>query len=140
MQLEHLQSLAHDLQVDWHIRSELAVKGGALAPIGYVVELTATHGQHVHAHPTPGCPECQPIARALMEIATAVVPQEQGGLRYDVHVDPARHDFEAGEPLMMATITILSADGGMRGEPEQRGLDQILSALRRLGARERRSS
>lgn len=131
MNVDHVRSIVHELAITWHVRPELS--GDTLSPIGHVVELTAMHG-HVHDHPVPGCPECQPVTRALLEVAEAVAPHDNP-FPFEIHVDTARHGFERAGPSMAATITILRRDHSDAEERE--ALAKIVAALRRLGAAER---
>jgi hypothetical protein len=137
MDLQRLQSLVHRLDVGWHVRSELGMKA---EPIGFVVELTASHG-HPHHRPVLGCPECQPVVEALTEIAHAIVPRDEPDVRCDIHVDTGRHEFEGAKPVMTATITILHLGDvtAPQDQSERQALEEIVSALRRIGAASRAS-
>lgn len=137
--LEALRQLVRQYRIHWTSSPEYAVDRDALHPIGFNVELSATHGQVAHP-PSPGCPECLPVMRALDTISEFVLPKGERASFYEVRINGA-HEFPRGargEPEMTSLVTILH-----RGDPnlppdecEKRCRDEILSKLRLLGARE----
>ena len=136
-----LVELVRRYQMGWHVRSEQAVVRGALVPIGFVVELTATHDVPAHS-PSPGCDECVPVRRALARVARAVLPRGEHTSWYDVSVAEGQLQYDPGRrsrPLLTATISVLHT-GDVNAPPddcERACLEEIRGNLVALGARER---
>ncbi len=137
-----LQELVRRYRVTWEARPELAVQGGALVPIGFVVQLSATHDHPVH-RPSPGCPECAPLVDALKRIAHAVLPRGEHASWYDVHVSAGVIQYDpahGNRPEVSATISILHRGQITRppDECERACLKEIRTRLTAIGAREGR--
>ncbi len=134
-----LRALVHRHRIIWESRPELAVVKGALAPIGFVVTLTAVHDHPAHP-PSPGCPECTPVRAALERIAHAVLPRGEHASQYEVHVANAlESDPSHGRRTeISATITILHR--GIIDQPpddcERECLSELRARLKALGAQE----
>jgi len=139
---EELRELVHKYRVIWESRPELAVSGDALVPVGFVVELAATH-DHPRHPPTAGCDECAPVERALARLASAVLPRGVHASWYDIHVSSGALQFDRTHrdgPELSATISVLH-HGDVNRPPDdcQRAcLAEIRSRLIELGAQERR--
>lgn len=138
---EELSGLVRRYQMSWHTRFERGVVGTELVPIGFVVEITATHDAPPHP-PMAGCEECIPVRRALARVAHAVLPLGEHASWYDVAVaegelqyDPSRHN----RPELYATIAVLHKGTVNRppDECERACLDEIRGHLVALGAHER---
>jgi hypothetical protein len=128
-----LRELVRRFRVTWETRPEMAPRGRSVAPIGYLVELTAVPERTEGAELT-ACSECE---AALARVIDAVAPSEV------LHVDRggkqlgSAHD---GRPEVTATVTVLHRDGGGANRPpdadEQARLAGILHRLRELGAQQ----
>jgi hypothetical protein len=131
-----LRELVRRHRVTWESHQELAVCDGVLAPIGFIVELSAVHDHPAHP-PSPGCPECAPVREALQRICSAVLPRGEHASWYDVHVgsglevDPHR----GGAPELSATIEVLHRGTVNRppDECERACLAEIRTRLAQLG-------
>lgn len=137
-----LRELVRKHRVIWETRPEAAVRDERLTPIGFVVELTATH-DHPRHPASAGCEECVPVRQALARLASAVVPRGPHASWYDIAVsaNALRFDRAHGNRAeVSATITILH--NGRVNEPpdecERACLDEICGRLVALGAQERR--
>jgi hypothetical protein len=134
-----LRELVRRHGVIWETHPELALCDGALAPIGFDVELSAT-GDHP-AHPlSAGCPECAPVEAALRRIALAVLPRGEHASWYDVHVsDAVQIDPAHGSRAeLSATIAILHIGTVNRptDECERACLALVRARLVALGAQQ----
>jgi hypothetical protein len=140
--MEDLRRLVDEYGIRWSASPERAVLDGAVQPIGFNVELSATHGHAVDpAHPaTPGCPQCGPVLEALHAVAEYALPKEQRDSFYEVHLSRA-HVFSGGDgdpPRMTARLTILHSGDPSRPPDacEARCREEIIAKLKLLGARE----
>jgi len=130
-----LESLVRQYRVTWETRPELAPKGPSVAPIGYVIELSAVPDRHAE---TISCPECSAVEAALAKLTAAIAPSEV------VHVGRGSRQFGTAHdmrPEVSATVTVIHRDGGGANRPPEDGergrLAEILDHLRALGAQER---
>lgn len=142
VELENARGLVRKYRICWEVSPEYAYVDGERREIGYVVGLYGTHDE-VHRTPSPGCPECAPVQRALESIVAHVVPGEGRDSFYDVVVNRSslQYSKSRGErPDVSATISILHRKGVNRpiDECESVCLKEIVAKLREVGACEGR--
>jgi hypothetical protein len=132
-----LGELVRKYRVTWETRPEMGTNGRAVAPIGYVVELSAVGADPEQAGMV-AAPDAGDVERALAKIVEAV---GQGEV---VHVGLGERELGAshdGRPTTSATVTVLHHDGKGDNRPqdseEQERLGTVVERLRALGAQER---
>jgi hypothetical protein len=134
---DEIQQLVRRYRVTWETRPELAPKGGSVAPIGFVVELSAVPDHPGHDAEI-ACPECRAVEDGLARVVSAVAPSEVAHIGRGERQLGAAHD---GRPEVTASVTVLHRDGGGANRPpdddERQRLAAILTRLRDLGAQER---
>jgi hypothetical protein len=139
-QLAHLREFVQRYQICWESRPEYAAVEGTTRPIGFVIEITATHDRPHHA-PVGGCPECEPPLRALEAVVGFVVPKAHRDSVYDVQVRRGAMVYAPrrwNRPEVSATIHVQHADGFDRPiDPcEERCRREIVEKLEALDAHE----
>lgn len=138
--LARLREMVRRHQVCWDSRPERAVVGETLLPVGFIVEITATH-DHPARQPLSGCPACAAPLRALEAIVAFVLPQGRRDSVYDVQVRWGSLQYahrRGNRPEVTAMIHVLHAEGANRPvDPcEERCLHEITDRLKELGAAE----
>jgi hypothetical protein len=134
---DELRSLVRRHQVTWETRPELAPKDRGVAPIGYVIELSAVPEHPDHAEAI-ACAECDAVEDALDRLTAAIAPSEVRHVGRGTRQIGTAHDLH---PESTATVAVLHRDGGGANRPpdddERRRLTEIVDRLRGLGAQER---
>jgi hypothetical protein len=136
--LARLRELVRRHQVCWESRPEYASAEDGPRPVGFVIEITATHDRP-HRPPVSGCPECEPALRAIEAIVAFVLPRGRRDSIYDVHVRHGALEYaprRGNRPEVSATIHVLHAEGADRPvDPcEERCRHEIVHKLGELGA------
>jgi hypothetical protein len=137
----HLRELVQRFRVCFEVSPALAVLGEELRPIGFTIELAATH-DHPRHEPYAGCDECVPVARALNEVLDFIVPRDFRPSYFEVHRSRTSHQFSPerdNRADLTASVEIVHRDGATRpvDDCELRCRDEIVATLKDLGACER---
>ena len=137
----HLRDLVQRFRVCYEVSPALAVVGEELRPVGFTIELAATH-DHPRHEPYAGCDECVPVARALNELLDFTVPKDFRASHFDVHRPRMSHQFapeRGNRGDLTASVEVLHRDGATRpvDDCELRCRDEIVATLKDLGACER---
>jgi hypothetical protein len=137
-ELGRLRELVRVHEICWETRPEYVAGDDAPQPVGYVVEISATHAEP-HASPLAGCPLCRERLAAIEEVIAFVLPRDRRDSIYDVHVQSGslRYDRRRGNrPEVVATILIEHGEGADRpiDDCERRCLHDIVSRLKQVGA------
>ena len=113
--------------------------GGGKVAIGYELDLIGTH-DHPQYPASPGCEECKPVRRALLAIATAILPPSDRVSRYAM--EPFETAIHFSPRRKMRKDVILVIDIMHRDqfdlpvdECEMRCLREMKEKLKTLGAR-----
>lgn len=138
--LAEVRSLVRQHDMRFVTGREQAVVGGHLRTIGLQLEVSGVYN-HVDHPVLPGSEECQPLIAALERVVAEVIPKEHRRSRYEVNVPHAGLGYTSGgQPEITATVGILHGD--KINDPvdacEVRCLNEMVSKLRRLGAKEGR--
>jgi hypothetical protein len=132
-----LRELVRKYRVTWETRPEMGPSGHSVAPIGYVVELSAVGDDPKHAGMI-AAPESHDVEDALEKIVSAVAESEVSHVARGTWQMGTAHDTR---PEVTATVTVLHHDGGNDNRPqddkEQQRLEALLGRIRALGAQER---
>lgn len=107
--------------------------------IGYELDLIGTHDHPQHPV-TPGCDECTPVWRALLAIATAILPPNDRESRCAIEPFTAAISFSPRRKMrkdVLLTIDIMHRDrfDCPVDECEARCLREMKKKLTELGAR-----
>lgn len=137
-ELGQLRDLVRDHEVCWESRPEYAAGGESLRPVGFVVDVSATHHEP-HRTPVAGCPECEAPFDVLRRVVDFILPREPRDSIYDVHIrgGSMRYDRRRGNrPEVVATVLIEHGAGADLpiDACERRCLEDIASRLKQLGA------
>jgi hypothetical protein len=137
-ELTQLRELVRAHEICWETRPEYVAGADFPQPVGYVVEISATHAEP-HASPHAGCPLCREPLAAIEKVIAFVLPRERRDSIYDVHLmrGSLRYDRRRGNrPEVVATILIEHGDGADRpiDDCERRCLHDIVSRLKQLEA------
>jgi hypothetical protein len=138
--LARLRELVRAYEVCWEVRPECVAGEEHPKPVGYIVDISATHGETKRA-PVAGCPACKAPLEALEDIVAYVLPREHRDSTYDVHIMRGSMQFDrrrGNRPEVAATILIEHGEDFDRpiDACEKRCLDDIVSRLKQLGVRE----
>lgn len=117
----------------FHVRPEQGMVAGALAPIGFDVDITASFDARVQAP--------APLRRTLERVARAALPTGEHASWYDVSVADGElgYDPSRRESTLSAMIAVLHRGVVNRApdECERACVDEIRTKLLQLGLRER---
>jgi hypothetical protein len=136
--VERLRALVHRHEVCWETRPENAVVGGRIQPVGFLVEVSATHHEP-HRTPVAGCAECSEPLLALQQILAFALPQGEHASIYEARVRWGTLQFSprrGNRPEVVGSLAILHGSGANRPiDPcETSCRDEIVARLKQLGA------
>lgn len=121
----------------WHVPP-----GGGMVKIGYELDLIGTHDHPQHPV-TPGCDQCKLVRRALLAIASAILPANDRASRYWIEpFDTAIHFSPRRKMRDDIVVAIDIVHRGPFDDPvdacEVRCLREMQAKLKQLGVRPER--
>ena len=131
-----LRELVRRYRVTWEMRPEMGPNARSVAPIGYVVELSAIPDDPAEAT-LIAAPKSDAVEDALSKIAGAVAGAEVVHVGRGTWQLGTAHDARAE---VTATVTVLHHDGKRDNRPQdpakQERAAALVERLRALGAQE----
>lgn len=137
-EVERLRALVRRHEVCWETRQENANVGGRIQPVGFVVEVSATHHQP-HRTPVAACAECSAPLLALQQILAFALPHGEHASVYEKRVRWGTLQFSprrSNRPEVVGSIAILHGSGANQpiDDCERSCRDEVVARLKEIGA------